>query len=204
MARRFSPFLRIILLALVAVAAVAASSPWWLPALGSALQENDGPAKADIGVVLGGDYWGERIEKAAELIRAGYIPRALISGPTGFYGMHECDLAIPFIVRQGYPAADFIPFPHDAHSTIDEARVVLSEMRRRNIHTLLLITSNYHSHRAARTFRYVGRSMGYLPAMRVVAAPDEVFRPGDWWKTREGRKVVALEWSKTLAFDVGM
>jgi uncharacterized SAM-binding protein YcdF (DUF218 family) len=188
--------------AFILVAAVA--SPWWLPRVGTALMEDDGPAKADIGVVLGGDYWGYRIEKAAQLIQQGYISQALISGPPGFYGVHECDLAIPFIVNKGYPAAGFIAFRHNELSTQTEADAVLPELRRRNIRSFLLITSDFHSGRAARTFRLVGRKIGYLPAMRVVTTGDPLFRIDRWWKEREGQKAVFFEWTKTLAFAVGL
>ena len=61
-------------------------------------------------MVLAGDFYGHRIVKAGELVRAGYVPAGLVSGPAGIYGMHECDLAIAFIVRQGYPADWFIRF----------------------------------------------------------------------------------------------
>jgi len=178
--------------------------PRCLPAIGTALVENDGPAKADIGVVLGGDYWGDRIETAARLIRQGYIPQALISGPPGFYGMHECDLAIPFVVRQGYPERDFIPLPHNALSTREEAAVLLPELRRRKVASYLLITSDFHTRRAARTFRHEGRLLGYEPSMRVVTAPDALFRIDRWWQTREGQKAVFFEWAKTAAFAVGL
>ena len=198
------PLVRASLALLIPSFALALTSSWWLPALGSALIENDGPARADIGVVLGGDYYGDRIKEAAQLIRQGYIPLALISGPGGFYGLHECDLAIPFIVRQGYPAAGFLAAPHNAHSTQEEARILLPELRRRNVRSFLLITSDYHSRRAGRTFRFVGRRLGYLPEMRVVTAPDQLFRLNRWWKDREGQKTVFFEWTKTLAFAVGL
>lgn len=200
-----SRLLRFVLwfLALLVVAAIVLYR-LWLPEMGKALVENDGPAKADIGVVLAGDYWGDRIETAARLVQQGYIPQALVSGPPGFYGYNECDLAIPFIVHKGYPASDFIAFPHDAHSTEEEARVVLAELRRRNVHSYLLITSDYHTRRAARTFRYVGRKMGYQPAFRAVAAPDRLFHLDRWWEWREGRKTVFMEWTKTLAFAAGI
>ena len=84
----------------------------WLPWLGYLLIHDDGPAKADMAVVLAGDFYGHRIEKAAELVRAGYVPAALVSGPAGMYGNYESDLAIPYIVRKGYPAASgSSPFP---------------------------------------------------------------------------------------------
>jgi len=77
-------------------------------------------------------------------------------------------------------------------------------LRRRNIHSFLLITSDYHTHRAARTYRFAGAAMGYLPAMRVVAARSPLFRMDRWWKAREGQKTVFFEWTKRMAFAVGL
>jgi uncharacterized SAM-binding protein YcdF (DUF218 family) len=195
---------RLALAFILFVAAALLTSPIWLPAVGTLLVENDSPAKADIGVVLGGDYRGTRISKAAELVQAGYIPQVLVSGPSGFFGMHESDLAISYMVRRGYPAGQFISLPNDTRSTEEEAAVVLAELQRRGIHSFILITSDYHTRRAARTYRYVGRSMGYLPAMRAVVAWSPLFQINRWWKTREGQKAIFFEWSKTVAFAVGL
>jgi uncharacterized SAM-binding protein YcdF (DUF218 family) len=201
--RRFFPLLGILIFGLGLLLAIILTSGLWLPGVGRMLVEDDGPAKADIGVVLGGDYWGDRIIRAGELIREGYIPQALVSGPPGFYGYHECDLAIPFIVSKGYARSGFIPFPHNGLNTRDEARAVLAELRRRNIHSYLLITSDYHSRRAARTFRNVERAMNYNPTLRVVDSPDRLFAMNHWWQSREGQKAVFLEWSKTVAYTLG-
>ncbi len=176
----------------------------WLPLFGYALIRDDGPAKADIAVVLGGDYYGRRILKAADLVREGFVPAALVSGPAGHYGLHECDLAIPFAVRQGYPSEWFIPFPNQALSTEEEARCVLQELRRRGVRSCLIVTSDYHTARSARVYRAAERAARGGPALRFVAAPDEFFRPGSWWRTRESQKVVFFEWSKTIAFALGM
>jgi uncharacterized SAM-binding protein YcdF (DUF218 family) len=193
------------LAACVVVAAVAIlSRALWLPVLGYALVHDDGPAKADMAVVLAGDFWGHRIEKAAELIREGYVPAALISGPPGFYGLHESDYAIAYAVREGFPAQWFMALPHSALSTREEAPVVLAELRRRNVRSFLLVTSDYHSARARRIFLAAERAMGGGPAMRTVAAPDEFFRPDSWWRNREAQKTLFFEWTKTLATAVGM
>jgi uncharacterized SAM-binding protein YcdF (DUF218 family) len=199
-------FFRLKLLAacLVLAAAAILGRSLWLPVLGYALVHDDGPAKADIAVVLAGDYEGHRIEKAAELIREGYVPAALISGPPGFYGGHESDYAIAYAVRQGFPAEWFIALPHSALSTREEARVVLADLRRRNVRSFLLVTSDYHSARARRIFLAAERAMGGGPAMRTVAAPDEFFRPDSWWRNREGQKALFFEWSKTVASVLGM
>lgn len=196
-----SRVLRSILPIALTVFVFAATHRLWLPWLGGLLIHNDGPARADIAVVLAGDFYGHRIERAAELIRAGYVPAALISGPPGIYGVHECDLAISFIVRQGYPANWFIPFPDSALSTRDEAAEIVPELRRRHVRSFLLVTSDYHSARAARLFRKVAAGN---PAFRVVTAPDEYFRADSWWHNRQGQKTVFMEWSKTFATAMGM
>ena len=175
----------------------------WLSALGTALVHDDGPEKADIAVVLAGDYYGHRIEKAAELVRAGYVPAALVSGPS-YYGTHECDIAIAYIVQRGYPEQWFIPFRESALSTDDEARAILPELARRKIRRFLLVTSDYHSARAGRIFRRAGTALGSNIEMRIVAAPDEFFRISSWWRSREGQKTVFFEWSKTVATGIGM
>lgn len=178
------------------------SHAWWLPWFGRALIHDEGPAKAEIAVVLAGDDSGHRVEKAAELVRDGYVPALLVSGPA-YYGIHECDAAIALAVRKGYPAAWFIPLPNETHSTREEASVILQELRRRGIHSFLLVTSDYHSARAARIYRAAIEAMGGGFQMRVVAAPDEYFRADSWWRNREAQKTVFFEWAKTLAAALG-
>jgi uncharacterized SAM-binding protein YcdF (DUF218 family) len=158
------------------------------------------PERADIALVLAGDGYGHRILKGAELVRAGYVPGVLVSGPAGYYGRHECDLAIPFAVQKGYPREWFIPFPHDAKSTAEEARVTIPELRRRGVRKFLLVTSDYHTRRAGRTF---GPLLGTME-MKVIASPDEYFDPDRWWKSRSSQKAFFFEWSKTVAAWVGL
>src|ERR1035438_4253782 len=104
MARRRMVALRLGVGLLLLVLAVLLTRNLWLGALGHALVEDDGPAKADAVVVLGGDQWGMRLATAARLVRLGFAPVVLISGAPAAYGANEADLAIPYIVRQGYPA----------------------------------------------------------------------------------------------------
>ena len=204
MARPLSFRLKLLAACLLLAATAILSRVLWLPWLGYALVHDDGPAQADIAVVLAGDQKGHRIEKAAQLIRQGYVPAALISGPAGFYGLHESDYAIAYAVRRGFPAQWFIALPNSALSTREEAYVVLAELRRRNVRSFLLVTSNYHSARARRTFLAAERALGGGPAMRTVAAPDEFVRPDSWWRNREGRKALFFEWSKTVASALGI
>jgi uncharacterized SAM-binding protein YcdF (DUF218 family) len=191
------------LLLLVFLTIVTTGPFFWLPWFGGALVRDDGPAKADFAVVLAGDWNGHRVLHAAELARQGYVRGVLVSGPS-IYGIHECDLAIQYAVRQGYAADSFAPLPNDALSTREEARLVLEELKRRGAGSFLLVTSDYHTARAGRIFGGAMRQMGGGPTMRLVAAPDKYFRPDNWWKSRQGLKIVFMEWSKTVATAFGV
>lgn len=180
------------------------SGSLWLPWIGKALIHNDGPAKADIAVVLAGDMYGHRVLKGADLVRKGFVPVVLVSGPGPNYGMYESDLAIAFAVSKGNPQAWFIPLPSAALSTRDEAALIVPELQRRNVHSFLLVTSDFHTARARRIWRETSRRLGANLDMRTVAAPDEFFRAGSWWRFRQAQKIVFIEWSKTIATVFGM
>jgi uncharacterized SAM-binding protein YcdF (DUF218 family) len=183
-----------------ALVLVALTHQVWLTALGSFLVRSEEPSPAEMIVVLAGDGRGYRIRRAAELVQQGYAPKVLVSGPAGHYGMHECDLAIPYAVKLGYPAAWFIPLPHNSESTREEAASVARELARRNVRRLIVVTSQYHTRRAA----YLFRSLAPQVDLRVVGAPDPDFTANGWWHSRQGRKTVLLEWEKTVATWLGM
>ena len=95
----------------------------WLPLVGRALIHDEGPAKADIAVVLAGDHSGNRILKAAELVAQGYVPAVLVSGPPVCTASTRAMLAIRFAVAAGLSApSGSSPLPHSALSTREEAR----------------------------------------------------------------------------------
>ena len=158
------------------------------------------PRKADIALVLAGDPSGERITTAAQLVREGYAPVALVSGPAGSYGHYESELAIPFAEKEGYPASYFEGIPNHSHATRDEAQVMIAELRRRGAKTVLLVTSDFHTRRAGKIYRSAAPDLTFY----VVAAPDEDFSPHGWWHTRQGRKVFAFEAMKTVTEWFGL
>jgi len=172
----------------------------WMGWMGAFLVDAESPSRADLAVVLAGDHYGHRILKAAELVKEGYATKVLVSGPDGYYGLYESDLAIPFAIRHGFPASWFIAFPNESRSTDEEARAILLELQKRNVHRVLVVTSDYHSRRALHVLRARWPDIEF----HVVAAPDEYFSAHGWWHTREGRKTFFLECTKTLASMVGM
>jgi len=166
-----------------------------LAALAGYLEKDSAPVKADLAYVLAGDGYGHRIFKAGDLVREGYAPAALIGGPAGTYGFHECDLAIPFAVKAGYPESYFVRLPMEAHSTREEAVTAVAEFRRRGAKRVLLVTSNYHTRRTGGLFRATAPEIDFT----VVGAPDEHFTTHEWWHDREAEKIFVTEWMKTVA-----
>jgi len=163
--------------------------------MGGYLVKADAPAPADVVVVLAGDFSGNRITMAGDMVRQGLAPKALISGAPEIYGLHECDLAIPFAARHGYPESYFVPLPNEGRSTVTEADAVIAELRRLHAHRVDIVTSNFHTRRAGGIYRSKAPDL----ELRVVSAPDEHFTPDGWWKNRDARKTFVLEWSKTVA-----
>jgi uncharacterized SAM-binding protein YcdF (DUF218 family) len=202
--RRWPQLIKLTIAVVVFFVLTILTRSWWLPAFGWGLVRDDGPVKADIAVVLGGDPWGVRISKAGDLVRQGYVPAVLVSGPPGMYDQHECEPEIAWAVRHGYPEAWFIPYPDEARSTRDEAQILLPELQRRKIRLALFVTSDFHSRRAARIIQATERAMGITIDIRMLAAPDREFHPATWWHSRQGQKIAFDEWTKTLAAAIGL
>jgi len=174
----------------------------WLTALARFLVDADAPAPADLVIVLAGDLEGNRIVTAADLVRQGFARKVLVSGPDGLFGGYECDFAIAYAVRRGYPEAYFIPAPNHARSTVAEAEVLLPLVRRQGAHSIDIVTSNFHTRRARQVYRE------QAPDLEIHVVPavdhDNPFRPDSWWRNRENRKTFLIEWTKTFANWLGM
>ena len=162
--------------------------------LGGYLVCSERPQPADLILVLAGNFYGPRVLMAAELATQGYAPLALISG-TPYQGRPEGEFAIEFLAQQGYPKRLFQSFGHNARSTIEEAIALRPELTRREVKRVLLVTSAYHSRRAAIVFRL------FCPGIQFIAipAPDRFYHEQGWWQDASSRRLFFSEWSKILA-----
>jgi uncharacterized SAM-binding protein YcdF (DUF218 family) len=159
--------------------------------LGDYLVSPQSPQSADLILVLGGDFWGARVLKGADLAMQGYAPLALISG-TPYAGRPEGELAIEFLVERGYPERLFQSFGHHAPSTIEEAIALRPELARRGVRRVLLVTSAYHSRRAGIVFRLFCPGIHFI----TIPAPEDQYHPDDWWQDTNSRKLFFSEWGK--------
>jgi uncharacterized SAM-binding protein YcdF (DUF218 family) len=189
------------LIALIILAtALVFTHVWWLTALGSFLIKAQPPERADIAVVLAGDPSGNRIIRAAQLVREGFVPKVLVSGPDGMYGFYESELAIRFAVNNGFPSSYFEAVPNQSRSTRQEALDIVTRLRQLGVRRVDLVTSDYHTRRAGGIYRRTAPEIQFT----VVAAPDKAFQAHTWWRSREGRKMFLMEWLKTLTDPFGL
>ncbi|MGJ5818559.1 YdcF family protein [Paludibaculum fermentans] len=179
---------------------------WWQRAaiLGSAgdfLDVGEAPQKADAAVVLAGGWGGERVLKGGQLARAGFVPLVLLSGPQSAFGESECVPAKAYAIRQGFEAAWFQCIPNDSYSTKGEALSVVQDLTRRGIKKVLIVSVASHLRRARRL--YLENAVPGLE-MHFVAADPPGFTLHEWYKSREGRKAILLEWTKVVTSPFGL
>lgn len=167
-----------------------------VPRIGYSLICSEEPSQADLILVLGGEFYGARVFKAAELGKLGYAPLVLISGP--LYGARpEGEWAIDYLEKFGYPRSLFRVFAHSGASTIEEAVAVGRELQRRRVRRVLLVTSAFHSRRADLV-------LGLFSAgVRFTSVPSQdSYRPDHWWDDPYSRKIFVSEWTKLLGSAV--
>ena len=150
------------------------------------------PEPADLILVIGGDFYGPRVVKAADLGLQGYAPVVLITGPPYQRERSEAEFAIDFLTSKGYPRGLFQAFGHHAGSTAAEAIVVGAELRRRQVHQVILVTASYHSRRADIVFRLFCPGIHFIS----VPAPDPHYDTEHWWTDPDSRRLFFSECKK--------
>jgi len=151
----------------------------------------DADGKADALIVLSDDnFYADRATRAAELFREGKAPIVVASGRrlrpmAGIAELMEHDL-----VERGVPKDKIVRLAHDGDSTREEAEALTKLAAQRKWHSVIVVTSNYHTRRARYIFRKV------FPQgieVRVASARSGDFDPQHWWEKRESIKELTHE-----------
>ncbi len=191
--------------ALLAVAALAVA--WLLPAAGRFLVEGDPPEHADAIVVLAGSY-PDRVLEAVELYREGLAPHILLCREPDTGGsrrLAELGVTLPrpsdlnrMVAEQlGVPASAIEVLERAGGSTYDEAEIVLDQVVRRGFTSILLVTSKYHTRRAAAIYRFLA---GERVKIIVRPAREDDFQSERWWRDRISTRRLIIEYQKWLNF----
>ncbi|MGI6120146.1 MAG: YdcF family protein [Desulfosporosinus sp.] len=181
-----------------------------LPGLGNFLAAQDEPQPSDIIVVLMGSG-PDRMLGAVDLYKAGYadeivMVRNMVRGydlavSHGLKIPHDTDIAREVAVQSGVPAEKVTILPGHALSTQDEAVQVREYLKgQKDIDSLIIVTSKYHSGRAK---KILVKAMDSLDReVRVISCPTRYddFNAERWWQNREDLKRGVQEYLKLLNF----
>ena len=170
----------------------------------------DEPQRSDLIVVLMGSG-PDRMLGAVDLYKQGYadeivMVRNMVRGydlvvSQGVKIPHDSEIASEVAVQLGVPAVKVTTLPGDALSTQDEAVQVREYLKsRKDIDSLIIVTSKSHSGRAKKIFVKAVGSME--KEVRVVSCPTQYddFKAGGWWQRREDLKCGVQEYMKLVNF----
>jgi uncharacterized SAM-binding protein YcdF (DUF218 family) len=161
--------------------------------------------EADALVVLSGSAaYVERTRLAAELFHEGRAPLILLTddGERGGWSQQEQrnpsfrERAAAELERRGVPAGQIETLPGLVAGTHEEALRLREYASARNLRSLLVVTSPYHSRRAWWTLRRVFRGSGIETGLAVPARAEQTPPPERWWLERRGWRQVPAEYLK--------
>lgn len=165
---------------------------------GPALVVNQ-PQRSDVILLLAGDVDDTRHWKGIELLRTGYAHRMLVDARADAisYGRTPVELTEDFIRRSAGGLAVHV-CPTRGTSTLQELQSAAACLQPVAPHSILLVTSDYHTRRALSVARkaYPGYSWS------VAAANNGLLSAPRWWTDREIAKNVVLEWQKVVWWEL--
>lgn len=155
------------------------------------------PQRADAIVVLAGETF-RRPNRGLELLAQNYAPRMLLDVPAVemIYGRNAVELAQTYI--QQLPQGQRVAVcPIYGLSTKAEAKDVMKCLQSLGAHSVLVVTSDYHTRRALSTFQH--ELPGY--AISVAAAADPGQFNTRWWQRRQWSKMNFDEWIRLVWWE---
>lgn len=159
------------------------------------LVARDAPRAADALVVLSGDHEGARVVHAAKLWKEGLVATGpfVTSGGQLYDELVWARVMSAHAQRLGVPASRIIT-QDQGTTTQEEAKLTIDLLRARGVKTLLLVTSPYHSGRAARLFRAEAEPAG----IEVVSCPSADDPPEEWWTDPVATRYLVSELLKRI------
>jgi uncharacterized SAM-binding protein YcdF (DUF218 family) len=168
-------------------------------------------ANADAIVVLGGAAnYRERARAAAKLLLDGRSQRILITNDNlrGSWSSAEqrnlffYERSLAEIRKAGVPADSTELLMKPVNSTREEAELVRQYAEEHGLHSLLIVTSAYHSRRALWVFSRVFRDTGIRIGLIYVRPGDQSPSPATWWLSIRGWRSVPAEYVKMVYYVV--
>lgn len=134
----------------------------------------------------------ERSDHAAQLLMQKKVDSVVVCGSPIFRDQNAGYYYIQDMLRQGdVDAGRIYLLRHFDRSTLEEAYTIIPELRKRGADTVLLITANSATRRAAMLFNTLANGN---PHFLVEDISDAYYQPDTWYQSREARKIWLREW----------
>jgi len=159
------------------------------------LIKKDEMKPADVIVVLAGEQ-EERVIYGIKLFKDGWArkDRIIMAGGPLVWKYTWAALMKEQAESLGIPGTKILT-ENESRSTEEDALYTKEILKKNGFKSIILVTSSYHSRRAALIFKRVLGS-----EIRIISAPvdDSWFSVNDWWKRRRDRSAVLNEFSKYI------
>jgi SAM-dependent methyltransferase len=201
-----APAYRRRLIAVALLALIAWCSVSWVAAR-ALIVKNTVPAET-IAVLGGSATYVERTHRAAQLFHEGRATKILLTndGERGAWSETEqknllfVELAAKELTRAGVPPEKIEVIWPPADNTFNEAMRLREYALAARLHSLLVVTSGYHSRRAFWTLSRVFAGNGVAVGIEPVAPGEQAPRPMFWWLYPLGWKLVPGEYAKLIYY----
>lgn len=154
--------------------------------------------QSDVVVPLGGGT-GERLDKAADLYRAGYASKVVITGVVGVGsgGGYWLDAVLKELYDRGVAPGDVL-FERKARSTYGEAVGLKSLLEEKGYKSAIVVTDPPHLRRATYVF---GKVFAGSPVrLHFSSSAPAWFRAEEWWKDETNFFFVVNEYQKLIYY----
>ena len=168
------------------------------------------PSADAIFVLSGADAYGERTDEAARLFKEKIAPKIFLTNDGLQGGWNQKEQRNPYFIERarwrlialGVPSDAIEMLPEIVRGTNDEANLLVKISAERNLKSLMLVTSAYHTRRTLWTFERVV-SKNNSPLEIGIKFPSEdrntPSRTG-WWFSIKGWETVGAEYVKTIYY----
>ena len=162
----------------------------------------DALVPAEAIVVLTGSWSGNRMSGGALLFKKGFGQFVVFAGHEIYPGTNKSVLMKKYAVQLGVPEKNILIKPEISGdlSTWGEGQAILKLLGEKDIKSFILVTSKFHTRRAHAVYKKLINESRTNIKFQVYGAEDPDIPIKNWWKTRVGKKVIFMEYLKTLNY----
>lgn len=161
-----------------------------------------------IAVMAGSAVFKERTHRAAELYHQGSAAKIILTNDNqqGGWASNEQrnipyqELAARYLRRDGVPDEAIVILPNPVSGTYEESRLLRSYAEEQRLHSIIIVTSAYHSRRALRTLHQTFALSGITIGLDAVPPGAQSPSPATWWLHLRGWQLVPAEYVKLIYY----